>query len=278
MVVVETKTIKNTPMITTFRAIVLAIILTVIPAVSFAATTAKARVYTGTVTRIDGTQLMFITSSGAYYTVQTQNISLLRRYGASMEFSEIIKGDKIETQGLLRPDNSIVASYVKNLSLYPHTGTFTGKVGNIYPFASLFTLESKANGIQNVHVNSLVVFKKNNSPATMADLTPGMSVTVKGMWERKNTDLTAKEAAATVRMVDIYFTGTLVMRGETAFTVVGDNNAIYGLDIAKANLQNKSGKPINYLQFNMSDTLRIWGKHVSGSTNIVASKIKDLSK
>ena len=63
----------------------------VIPWHAFAATQ---KVFVGTVTNIIGTQLEFSTASGAYYTAQTAGVSLMRRYGSPLQFSEIIKGDK----------------------------------------------------------------------------------------------------------------------------------------------------------------------------------------
>lgn len=241
----------------------------------FAKAAVEQKIVTGKVTGIAGTQITFLVGSAAIYMAQAENVILARKNGTGMQFSEILLGDKIEVSGLVRQDNTIAASYIKDLSLYAHTGTASGKVGTINVSAASFTLVNKERGVQNIHTDGYTVFKKNKIYAALADLEPGMGVSVKGSWERNGTDVFAKEVQATQRLIDIYFTGSLMVRGNTALTVVSENNVIYAIDIANAQLQSKNGKPMTAAQFNMSDALRVWGKHVSGSPQIIASRVKD---
>lgn len=241
-----------------------------IPYHIFAATQ---KFYTGSVTNILGTQLEFSTTSGAYYTAQTQNVTLIKRYGAPMLIGEIIKGDKIQVTGTARQDNSIAASLVRDMSLYSHNGTFTGKITSFSPLSNYIIIDSRQWGTQTIRTNAYTVFKKNGAASTISDLAAGMTVIVKGAWERSVKDVDASSVQTIIRLVAIDITGNLVLRGGGMALTVIANNTIYGIDAANAQILNKKNQPINVMQ--LGDIVRVWGKHISGSTEIVASKIKD---
>ncbi len=255
--------------------IILTISRLLLPLISLAA---APQLYSGVITGILGTQLQFSTTSGAYYSVQTQNVSLTQRYGSPMQLSEFVAGDKIQVIGLARPDNNIAASLVRDMSLYAHNSTFTGKIISLNPLSNYLIIDSRQWGMQTIHTNTYTVFKKNSVSATITDLIAGMTVTVKGAWERTSKDVAAVSVQAVIRLVNIDITGRLVMRGDSALTVVGSNNAIYGVSLAGAKLLNKKGQPFTVGQFMMDDILRVSGKHISGSTEIAASQIKDTTR
>jgi hypothetical protein len=104
----------------------------------------------------------------------------------------------------------------------------------------------------------------------------GFSVTIKGVWDRSKTNILAKEVKATVRLISINFTGSLVSKTNTGLTVV-NNNVPYGIDITKAKLQDKSGKILDISRFNLGDSIKIEGKHISESVSVQASLAKDMS-
>ena len=243
-------------------------------AIPYCSSAAAPKIYSGIITGILGTQLQFATASGAYFSVQTQNITLMRRYGAPMQASEFMTGDKIQVTGSARPDNSIAASLVRDMSLYAHNSTFTGKIISLSPLCSYLIIDSRQWGTQTIHTNTYTVFKKNSVSATITDLIAGMTVMVKGAWERTSKDITASSVQAIIRLVNIDVTGRLVMRGDSALTVIA-NNTIYGVDISGAALVNKKDQPVTVSQLDMDDMLRVVGKHISGSTEITASKVRD---
>jgi hypothetical protein len=252
--------------------IILTISRLLLPLTSLAA---APQVYTGIITGILGFQLQFSTASGAYYSVQTQNTPLTTRYGSPMQVTEIITGDKIQVTGLVRPDNSIAASLVRDMSLYAHNGTFTGKIISLSPVSGYIVINSRQWGAQTINVSPATAIQKNSAGCTLADLTAGMTLKVKGSWERSNKNVTATSIQAIIRLVDIEITGHLMVRGQNALTVVGNNNAIYGISLAGTALFNKKNQPITVGQLGMDDILRVTGKHISGSTEIMASNIKD---
>jgi hypothetical protein len=236
-----------------------------------------AKTLTGAIIGFNGNQIIISTTSAAKYSVDTGSAQLLRKNGAVMSLPEILVGDKLEVIGTLWNDNSISASSVRDLSLYAHTGTYTGKISSINTADSSFVMDSKTYGSQTVHTNNFTSYSKNGSSATFKDLILGMTASVKGMWDRSNTNISATAVNGTYRLIDIYFTGSLSIKNGTAFTVIGNGNVIYGVDVSSATLQNKTGNPMALAGFNIGDSLRVWGKHISGSVAIVGTQIKDSS-
>lgn len=245
-----------------------------LPSVAFAS---AVKTFSGTVTKINGSQIFFATTSAANYSAEVGSASLVRKNGAVMQFADFLVGDKVEIIGTLWNDNSISASSVKDLSLYAHTGTFAGKIISISPADFSFVMQSKAYGNQTIATNNFTSFTKNGSVAAFKDLSLGMATTVKGMWDRSNTNLVATAVTGTLRLIDIYFTGIVSIQGANSLTVIGNGNVIYGVDLSKAILQSKNGKPLAFYEIKVGDALRVWGKHISGSVQIVGTEIKDSS-
>ncbi len=240
------------------------------------ATAAVQQTLAGTVTHTWGNQIAFKAGSGAVYVAETSKATLMRKNGTPMQFSEILAGDKIEVSGTLWPDNSMNAATVRDLSLYTHTGTFNGKITQVDASTSSFLLQSSQFGTQTIHTDSYTMFKVSGSNGGLRDLQTGMNATVKGIWDRSNSDIKATDVQATMRLVNIDITGTLTMKGDGWMTVVA-NNVIYSVDISKAKLQKKNGKSATLNQFNYNDTVRVQGKHLAESPAITATSVKDMS-
>lgn len=248
-----------------------------IPAKSVVAVGLKEKILVGVVNRTYDNIVIVKTGSGAVYNAQTARAQLIRKNGSPMLFTEIIVGDKVEITGVVGDSNIVESSKIRNLSLYPHHGTVVGKIVSIDLNSASFTISNTSKSLKTVHTDSLTVFKKNNVISTFSALQPGINVSIVATWERLGDELFASEIKFFQRYISIYFVGNLVMKSDSVITVVGNNGAIYGVDIAQAKLQNKKGKNISVSQLNMNDTVRVWDKHISGSLQIIASQIKDIS-
>jgi len=235
------------------------------------------KTFSGTVIKIYGSGVVFKSTSAATYSADLANAVLTRKNGAAMKLEEILIGDKVNVIGTLWADNSISATSIKDMSLYAHTGTFTGKITGINPAGFSFTLESKQNGDQTIYTNNFTSFSKNGSNAGFQDLQLAMTATIKGVWDRSNTTVTASMVAGNFRMIAIYFIGTLSVRNVNALTVIGNGNVIYGVDAGNASILSKNGKAMNIAEYKQGDTLRVWGKHISGMVAVTASEVKDAS-
>lgn len=233
------------------------------------------KTYSGTVTRITPSGIVLSNSSAASYSPDLGNAVLTRKNGVAMQFSEILVGDKVQVTGLIWADNSISASSLRDMSLYTHNSTFSGKIIRIDPGAVSFVMQSKTYGDQTISTNNFTTFKKNGSSATFKDLILGMSVKAKGQWDRSSANILASQVQATIKMINIDFSGPLMSKNGEALIVVANGNVIYGVDTNKAALQDKNGKTLQLSKINTGDTLHVWGKHMSGSVSITATKIKD---
>jgi hypothetical protein len=244
------------------------------PVISFAS---SVKTISGTVVSINGSQIILSTVSAARYAAEVGSAQLTRKNGAVMKFSEILAGDKVEVKGTLWSDNSISAATLKDNSLYTHTGTFTGKITSINPPDSSFIMQSKTYGEQTIHANNFTMFTKNGGSSGYSDLALGMTASVKGVWDRSRTNITAFSVEGNFRMISIYFIGNLSVKNGTSLTVIGNGNVIYGVDISKALILNKNGKPVSLGVYSLGDTIRVWGKHISGMVAVTASEIKDIN-
>lgn len=251
-------------------AVVLAFLI--MPAVGFAAGT---KTFSGTVVGISGSQIIFSTVSAAKYSADAGRAQLTRKNGAAMQFSEILFGDKIQVTGTLWADNSISAATIKDMTLYAHSGTFTGKIAAINTTDSSFVINSKTYGNQTIYTNNFTSFSINDANSGFQNLALGLTATVKGVWDRSNANVVAASVNASFRMIAIYFTGTLSAKNGSALTVIGNGNVIYGVDVSKASVLSKNGKPLSLDSFSLGDVLRVWGKHISGMVAVTATEVKD---
>lgn len=234
------------------------------------------QIFAGVVNNIVGNQIYFKAKSAASYRAETGSSQLVRKNGAAMKFEEIVVGDRVQVQGKVWPDNSINAVHVRNMSLYAHNSSFSGKVTGIDPVAGRFIIESRAHGKQTITTNPYTEYRKNKQPATIQDITLGMNVKVKGMWERVSTIVDAKSIHGTERMLNITITGEMKMVALGAITVLADN-VIYGADIVNAKLLGKNGKPAQFTLFQPGQQVRVKGKHAAENVQIYASEVKNFS-
>lgn len=235
------------------------------------------KIYTGTVIGIDGSQVIFTATTAAKYIADVGNAKLVDKYGYTMAFDEILIGDKVQVTGNLWGDSSISAANLKDLSLYTHNATFTGKIATIDTWNSNFVLQSKLFGSQTINTDGFTVFKKNGKTSSFSELQIGMSETVKVQYKRSKQDAIAKVADGTARLIDVDLTGTVLMKGTASLTVQANGLIIYGVDISQSTLKNNNNKITTFQQINIGDSVKVTGKHLSGSVQVFASAVKDVS-
>ncbi|HVY68173.1 MAG TPA: DUF5666 domain-containing protein [Patescibacteria group bacterium] len=233
---------------------------------------------TGTVVRLYGSTLVLQASSAASYLVETGRSALQRKNGAVMGLAEILAGDKLEVKGSLWADNSINAAAVRNLSLYAHQTTFSGKITSINPRAASFVMESRSHGTQTVLTDSLTTFKKNSQSAAFGDLTLDMTATVKAGWDRSYSQVIAKSVAATLRLINITLTGRVAAKTDTGLTVLANGNVMYGVSLTGAKLTDKNGKAMVLQSIVLGDTVKVTGKHASSGLQVQAAAVKDSTR
>ncbi len=256
-------------------ALALCCVVCVWPARPAAAAVQNEKNLTGVVTKITGNQIFFKTANAVVYAAETSAAALVRRNGTAMLFSEFAVGDRVEVHGQTWQDNSMSATRIRNLTVYAHNGTFTGKITALDPLTGTLTLQGAQYGTQTVHTNPQTVYMKNGSIVPVQDIAVGMSATIKGTWERTRGDVAAREVRATVRLLNIDITGQLMIKDGYNLTVVS-NGVLYGIDASTAKVKSKNNKPMLVSELAMA-TVRVQGKHIQESPHIVAATIKDLA-
>jgi len=244
---------------------------------SIAATRVSITIKTVSVTgTVSGTPSgMTITINGKNsitYSIDATNAKLVRRYGAAMQIGDIQNGDTLAVTGPLIGTN-ITATLVRNNSLQAHNGTFVGTVSAVS--SPSFTLQSKARGNQTINTNSTTVFKQDNKTVDFSALAVGETVTVSGVWDRTNANVTASKV--TVKMMTLSFIGTLQSVSGTNLTVA-TSSTVYSVDASKAVIMYKGGRKGDTSILQTNDQVKVIGKAVSGSTNVAASSVRDMSQ
>lgn len=255
--------------------------LVMVPSMAFAQGPAKPQMrvhlssWTGTATNISGNSFTLTAANGGTYTVDASVAKTYRRFGAIMQVGDIQPGDSVVVRGTA-DSNNIKAEYIRDTSLQARSGVFSGKITVLN--GSSFTLQTYGRGQETVNTDSATVFKKNGQPAQLSDLAVGSQVRVAGVWDRANNNISAKYVNLVIRIARININGTLAGINGSTLTFNGSNGTTYTVDASKARIVNKSGIKISLGDLNSGDNLRIYGRHETGSTNVTAVLIRDLTK
>lgn len=145
--------------------------------------------YIGKVTSINGNSIVILANKNSY-TVDVTNAKLLRRLGGAMNLSDIQVNDRLNVVGT-RSGTNITASSVRNLSLQTHHGTFVGTVDSVG--TDSFVLKSMKRGNQTINTNSSTNYRHNGKSEQFSDIVVGAKVTVSGVWDRSNSNVTASK-------------------------------------------------------------------------------------
>jgi Domain of unknown function (DUF5666) len=237
------------------------------------ATSTRASLISGTVASVSGNSIMLTGSKGASYSVDATNAKLVRRFGAAMQLSDIQTGDVLLVTGVVN-GTSVAAKTIRDQSLQAHNGTFNGTVSAVN--GSGFTLQSKQRGNQTINTTSSTVFKKGTASSSLSDIAVGQTVTVSGVWDRTNSNVTASRV--TIKVGPISITGTLGSISGNILSVTTASSTTYSVDATNARIVYKGGRKGSLSILQTGDSLNVYGKTVSGSTSIMATLVRDSSR
>lgn len=231
--------------------------------------------WAGTAINITGNSFTLKAANGGVYTVDAAEAKAHRRFGAEMQIADIQPGDNVVVRGTAN-GGTIKAEVVRDTSLQARNGVFSGKVTAVN--ASSFELQSGARGSQIVNIDNATVFKKNGQPAQLADVAVGSQVRVSGVWDKANNSISAKFVNVVVYMVRVDISGSLSSVSNDTLTLAGANGTSYTVDASQAKIVNNLAKRINLSDLKVGDSLKIRGHHATGSVDITAGMIRDLSQ
>jgi Domain of unknown function (DUF5666) len=237
----------------------------------------KTGTISGTLTNISGTTLT-VTASGtslSVYTVDASNVKKVdRRYGASTDLSALQTGDTLSVRGVINGTN-VTASTIRDISLQARKGTFVGTVSGAVNGSS-FAIQSKDRGSQTINTTSSTIFKEGSAGSSLADIAVGQTVTVSGVWDRTNSNVTATRV--TIKVGSLSVTGTLGSLSGSTFTVTTASSTVYSVDATNARVTYKNGHKGSVSILQNGDSVVVYGKSVSGSTNIIATLVRDTTR
>lgn len=231
----------------------------------------RAGIFTGKVTAVSGNSIT-MTSGGNTVTIDASNAKLVRRFGATLQLSDIQVGDTLAVTGNLS-GSVITAKTIRDISLQARFGAFVGTVSAIG--SGNFTLQSKRRGSQTINLTSTTIIKLGSQTASSSALAVGETVTVFGVWDRTNSNVTASRVVIKVPRVTI--TGSLSAIVGANLTV-NASSTVYSVDASNAKVRFMRGHKGSLANFQVNDQVKVWGTSVSGSTSITASIVQDLSR
>ncbi len=152
---------------------------------------AKQNMTPGTVVSVSGTDINVKLANGTTVTVHTAGAKLVRHFGATMMLADIQANDHLLVKGTMT-GSEIAATVIRDESLQAKNGTFVGTISTISAADHTFALQSKARGTQQIRVTDTTKYTRKGKAASMSDLAAGQTVRVSGVWDRTNSNVTAK--------------------------------------------------------------------------------------
>lgn len=232
-------------------------------------------VVTGKVTAVNGTNFTLLAKK-ATYNVDASSAKFFRRFGATSTLSDIQINDEVMVNGTVSSSTStlITAKIIRNLSLQAKNGSFEGTVSNLTPNG--FTLSAKNRKDQVIILTTSTTFVQENKTVSIANLINGSHVVVSGVWDRPNSNVTAKKVRLILTTKQI--TGTVSSLAGTTLIITGKTSStIFSIDATNAKLLRQHGSVGTLTELKIGDKVEIRGTQATASSSIMALWIRDLS-
>ncbi len=228
----------------------------------------------GKVTALSGTTITVLGNNGSSYAIDASAAKLVRRYGGTMTVSDIQFNDQIFVQGTL-VGTSIKAKSIEDFSLQVRNGTFSGTVQSVS--GNSFVLKSQNRGTQTVLTSASTKFLKNGSAASLVDVVVGATVSVEGIWNNTNSNITANKVRVTVKQEQVRLNGMVSAMSGTTLTLSGTDGKTYTVNVAGAVLATSSYYGKEWTNLKVGDRVQVWGKMMMGSTQVSSSMVINFS-
>ncbi len=230
----------------------------------------QVRTVTGVVQQLVYSRILLRLTSGQVIDVDASQAALYRKNGLPMLFTDIAVGNRVQVTGKAWSDGSMTAQRVRNLSLYPHAGTFAGKMSSVDVLGRTCTIRSTLYGEQQILFTADTVLTVKGRESVLEAVEVGMSAVVRGVWEQTRTRVVARSVRITFRLLNIDITGAVVSQvGSDCTVVVG--SALYAVHTAGAVFRGLS-EAATAAQL-VGRTVRVVGKHIAESLSVTATRV-----
>lgn len=229
----------------------------------------------GTVSVVNGSIVTLTAKNGTVYSVDLTSAKIVRHFGAKMVVSDIQVGDMLMVRGIVT-GTSVLATSATDQSLQAKNGHFTGTIASVN--GNSFSLQSGSRGIETINLASDAVITKLGQAMTVKDLVGGLNVSVTGVWDKVNNNVTASKVVIIVKEQKLSVTGTVESVSGTSLKVDTTDGKVYSVDASKAHVTYSHGRKGSISIIQTNDTVSVIGKQEKDSLDVIASKMSDASQ
>lgn len=145
-----------------------------------------------------------------------------------------------------------------------------------------FTIQTINKGMQKatqtVNTGTGTNFTKNLQPATLSDLAIGQKVMVTGTRDSATNTITAESVNLFVNIAGTRLNGTVQSISGNILTIIDSKGAVHTVDAGNAKIMAKKGHKASLSTIQVNDKVTIFGTQSTGSANVTAKIIRDLSQ
>ena len=250
---------------------------------------AQARVISGTVSAVNGTQIVLTSENGDNVNVDATGAQVQTKFGSKLPVEGIKSGDTVRVSGKNgQATTDLNATNIRDLSNKQRTVGFNGTIAAVS--GSGFTLQVRNRSDQTVSISDNTVIRKGNTTAAASDIIQGMNVTVTGLWDSTANTIAATKIQIIVRNITVSGTVTAVTgntitltkpapaastdASATATTQVATATT-WTVDATNAKFVRRFGASMVITDIQNGDTLSVSGSIIA--TNITAKVVRDIS-
>lgn len=228
----------------------------------------------GKVTGLNGMMLTVLGNNASTYTVDANAAKVERRYSGAMAVADIQLNDQVFVQGALT-GAAIKAKTIQDFSLQARNGAFSGAVQSVA--ANSFVLKSPNRGAQTIFVSSATKFVKNGATATLADVLVGSTVKVDGVWNNTNNNVTASKVQIVAKQEQVRLNGIVSRVDGAVLVMAGTDGKTYTVNAAEATVATSAFYGKGLTNIHVGDRVQVWGKAMTGSTEVKANMVINFS-
>lgn len=227
----------------------------------------------GTLSAISGSTLT-INSYGGAWTINTANAKLIRRFGGASSVAEFQVGDLITINGEISTGAwTITAKEVRDESIQAKNSNPTGILSNLNTVTGNFTLTTKAGKAFQISTASSTSIRLNakSGPATLTDLSNGMTVQVWGVENVNQSAIAATRVVASLKRVSLR--GLISSPANNSFLLTSANNATTTVTLADKARITINGKGANFANLTAGMTANVIGFALDSDSAVSASLV-----
>ncbi len=236
------------------------------------------------VTAISGTTIsaetLFAGSSISWVVDASATPKVIRRYGGNSSLSEIAIGDLISFNGTLTATGAwnVKATSLKDWSIQVKNSSFSGTIASISGSSFVLNIENGKSVSVNTDANTKIT--RGDTTIAFATLAVGDKVTkTEGLYNNNTNTLTAKTIKLSTnpilnkRTFEGKLQSAIVAGLPTSFSFLSEGKT-YTVNVpAGISILNKNWLQIPLTNFQVNDTVRVYGQVQSSNTSIIDATV-----